>query len=132
MRLLLPAILLLVSCSSKPHNELSATKWQLFSMTAAPGGNLNSIDSIMMDAFTEDTSYRVYADFNTDTTLTVTINSSDSKDTSATNYKIAGDTLFLLHTDTEDIDTYLIKSHSKEMLQVNTLNGLVFKFKRIR
>jgi hypothetical protein len=132
MRLLLPVMLLLVSCNISPKNEFASTKWQLLSMTAEPNGKLDFIDSMMMNAFTRDTTYKVYADFNSDTTINIFINSSSSKDTSASNYKTKDDTLFLVHTDTKDIETFLIKSHSKEMLQVNSLNGLVFKFKSIK
>lgn len=128
---LLLVLLFFAACKSTPKNEFAFTKWQLYSMSSDSTLSPDFIDSMMINAFNTDTTYRVYADFNTDTTVAVIINNSSSKDTTATNYQKTGDTLYLNHTDTKDIDTFLIKSLSKEMFHVTTLNGVVFKFKRL-
>jgi hypothetical protein len=91
----------------------------------------DAIADWMIKSFTEDTSLRVYVDFNTDTTVYGYMTDSLSKDTSLSNFKRAGDTLFILHTDTNDTDTFFVKTLSKEQLHLNSKDGVAFKFKKV-
>lgn len=130
MSRLLSVLLLLAACNSTPKNELAFTRWKLYSMNDDSAKAPDTIADWMIKSFNEDTSLRVYADFNTDTTVYVYIIDSFSKDTSFSNFKRAGDTLFILHTETNDTDTLFVKTLSKEQLHLNSKNGVAFKFKK--
>ena len=99
-------------------------------MTAKTPNQIGEMDSIMIEAFAQDTSRnKVFVYFNSDTTAQLFINSSKSMNPAGTKYRSKGDTLFLHEPETNQKDTLLITEQSKDILHMYSLRGIEYKFK---